>query len=301
MGRANLIRTEKVPGMVTSMLQDYQQSSWLPMWKNTAETKLDYEVQAVLSSVYDSHGWVADDVHSDSGSRHVALRLRRLRSYILARELNKYDGIMNLLLERALMSPYTLILFNQETGFVEVWREDGSFVIIYDVGGSVASRGGRELSVRSLDKHFDGGYNDHTSEPSHHIPDLYAMAGAAWTTQESDRVIARILYWGSSYVPNSNPSELSSPLFKSLALYIPTAPRPLHTSALGAQTKKCIRLLTMYVQKVTMPFVKHQWIKDGREVVFEMIAKVKRWCDEGVLRAFGGAEEEIKQVEWEDG
>ena len=26
----------------------------------------------------------------------------------------------------------------------------------YDIGGSVASRGGREGSVRSLDKHFDG-------------------------------------------------------------------------------------------------------------------------------------------------
>ncbi|KAF9040910.1 hypothetical protein BJ165DRAFT_1406905 [Panaeolus papilionaceus] len=233
---------------------------WEVRYEDREEVKndnieLDYKVQAVLSSVYDSHGWVADDVHSESGSRTL-----------------HYPCM-----------------------------EGGCFVIIYDVGGSVASRGGRELSVRSLDKHFDGGYNDHTSEPSHHIPDLYAMAGAAWTTQESDRVIARILYWGSSYVPNSNPSELSSPLFKSLALYIPTAPRPLHTSALGAQTKKCIRLLTMYVQKVTMPFVKHQWIKDGREVVFEMIAKVKRWCDEGVLRAFGGAEEEIKQVEWEDG
>ncbi|KAF9040960.1 hypothetical protein BJ165DRAFT_1406927 [Panaeolus papilionaceus] len=209
-----------------------------------------------------------------------SLMIRRLRSYILAHELNKYDGIMNLLLERV---------------------EGGCFVIIYDVGGSVASRGGREGSVRSLDKHFDGGYNDHTSEPSHHIPDLYAMAGAAWTTQESDRVIARILYRGSSHVPNSSPSELSSPLFESLTLYIPTAPRPLHTSALGAQTKKCMRSLTMNVQKVTTPFVKHQWIKDGREVVFEMIAKVKRWCDEGVLRVFGGAEEEIKQVEWEDG
>ncbi|KAF9040875.1 hypothetical protein BJ165DRAFT_1406880 [Panaeolus papilionaceus] len=177
-----------------------------------------------------------------------------------------------------------------QTGFMEVWREDGRWT---ERDSIVASRGGRELSVRSLDKHFDGGYNDHTSEPSHHIPDLYAMAGAVWTTQESDRVIARILYRGSSYLPNSNPSELSSPLFESLTLYIPAAPRPLHTSALGAQTKKCIKSLTMKHTKVTTPFVKHQWIKDGREV--------KRWCDEGVLREFGGAEEEIKQVEWEDG
>ncbi|KAF9040961.1 hypothetical protein BJ165DRAFT_333217 [Panaeolus papilionaceus] len=31
MGMANLIRTDKVPGMVRSMLQDYQQSDWLPI------------------------------------------------------------------------------------------------------------------------------------------------------------------------------------------------------------------------------------------------------------------------------
>ncbi|KAF9040902.1 glycosyl hydrolase family 92-domain-containing protein [Panaeolus papilionaceus] len=209
---------------------------------------------------------------------------RRLRSYILARELNKYDGIMNLLLERALMSPHTL--FNEETGFMEVWREDGSFVIIYDVGGSVASRGGRELSVRSLDKHFDGGYNDHTSEPSHHIPDLYAMVGAAWTTQESDRVIARSEYGdrleglsGMHIFPYCG--QMSAWFMCTAVGFYPISP--------------------VSGEFVMTPFVKHQWIKDGREVVFEMIAKVKRWCDEGALRAFGGAEEEIKQVEWEDG
>ncbi|KAF9040916.1 hypothetical protein BJ165DRAFT_1406901 [Panaeolus papilionaceus] len=167
----------------------------------------------------------------------------------------------------------------------EVWREDGRWT---ERDSIVASRGGRELSVRSLDKHFDGGYNDHTSEPSHHIPDLYAMAGAAWTTQESDRVIARncgqmsawFICTAVGFYPISPVLGEFPPLQIPGPLHPHRSPPPTHLSS-GAQTKKCIRLLTMYVQKVTMPFVKHQWIKDGREVVFEMIAKVKRWCDEG--------------------
>lgn len=31
---------ERVPGMITSMLQDYQQGGWLPMWKNIVETNI---------------------------------------------------------------------------------------------------------------------------------------------------------------------------------------------------------------------------------------------------------------------
>ena len=31
---------ERVPGMITSMLQDYEQGGWLPMWKNIVETNI---------------------------------------------------------------------------------------------------------------------------------------------------------------------------------------------------------------------------------------------------------------------
>lgn len=34
------VAPERVPGMITSMLQDYQQGGWLPMWKNIVETNI---------------------------------------------------------------------------------------------------------------------------------------------------------------------------------------------------------------------------------------------------------------------
>lgn len=35
-----LFAPERISGMVTSMLQDYQQGGWLPMWKNFCETNI---------------------------------------------------------------------------------------------------------------------------------------------------------------------------------------------------------------------------------------------------------------------
>lgn len=35
-----LTTPERVAGMITSMLQDYQQGGWLPMWKNLVETNI---------------------------------------------------------------------------------------------------------------------------------------------------------------------------------------------------------------------------------------------------------------------
>ncbi|KAF9037030.1 glycosyl hydrolase family 92-domain-containing protein [Panaeolus papilionaceus] len=388
-----LFTPEKIPGMVRSMLQDYQQSGWLPMWKNIVETNImvgthadsliaeavlklkgtrgfdeqldldlaweavwkdatvppvrdwevryedreenvDYEVRAGLSSVYDTHGWVADDVHSESASRTLDYAYDDYAAYVLARELNKSDETMSFLLERALMSPFTL--FNDETGFMEARNKDGgwagegsgwtegdkwaySFDVIHDVGGLVARRGGRENFVRSLDEHFDGGHNDHTNEPSHHIPYLYAMAGAAWKTQERVREIALsdykdgpeglsgnedcgqmsawFIFTAMGFYPVNPVSgeyTVGSPLFESLTLHIPNASKPLHISALGARTKKYVKSLTINGQHVLTPVIKHEWIKDGGEVVFEMSAEVEAWGgEEGLMRAFG--------VGWEDG
>jgi putative alpha-1,2-mannosidase len=106
---------------------------------------VDYEARAGLSSVYnvEGKGWVADDVHSESGSRtldyaciycFILARLRILidspadddyAAYKLALALGKPANITDFLLERALKAPFTL--FNNETGFMEARNADGSW------------------------------------------------------------------------------------------------------------------------------------------------------------------------------
>ena len=130
-------------------------------------------------------------------------------------------------LNRSMTTPFTI--FNNATGFMEArdasgdwagqdagWTEGDmwaySFDVVHAVDKLIAARGGKAGFVRSLDEHFDGGgqkqiyqdiiphspafpgHNDQTNEPSHHIPYLYALAGAASTGQERIRNISSVYY-----------------------------------------------------------------------------------------------------------
>jgi len=99
---------------------------------------------------------------------------------------------------------------------------------VHDIPQLIEKRGGKVEFVRSLEEHFNGGHNDHTNEvrveiitsclsvdyfcqPSHHIPYLYALSGAAWKTQERVREIAHSNY-------NNTPVGLSGVCQSSLRL-----------------------------------------------------------------------------------
>jgi hypothetical protein len=47
----------------------YFQTDVIPFSYYDRQENVGYEVRAGLSSVYATHGWVADDVHSESASR----------------------------------------------------------------------------------------------------------------------------------------------------------------------------------------------------------------------------------------
>jgi putative alpha-1,2-mannosidase len=113
---------------------------------------------------------------------------------------------------------YPIFLINLPTG--DKWAY--SFDVVHDRPRLIEKRGGNASFVKSLDIHFDGGHNDHSNEvhsslilmlllstdscpnlkPSHHIPYLYALAGAAYKTQERVREIAQANY-------NNTPTGLS--------------------------------------------------------------------------------------------
>ncbi|TFK34481.1 glycoside hydrolase family 92 protein [Crucibulum laeve] len=372
-----LFAPERVPGMIASMLADYKEGGWLPMWKNIVETNImvgthadsliaeavlkgvkgfdtelawdavwkdasvppvgddtveysdreenvDYEVRAGLSSVYDDpgKGWVADDIHSESASRTLDYAYDDYAAYVLARELGKPANVTNFLLERSLRASFTL--FNDETGFMEARNADGSwagedrgwtegdkwaysFDVVHDIPELIKRRGGNESFVNSLEEHFNGGHNDHTNEPSHHIPYLYAFAGAAYKTQERVREIARDNYnntptglsgnedcgqMSAWYLfsamgfypvnPVSGEYVVGSPLFDTLTIDLPPSPssgksNKLIIRATDAPTKPYIKSLTINGEKINVPFVRHDQIANGGEIVFEMSNKIEAW------------------------
>ncbi|EKM76066.1 hypothetical protein AGABI1DRAFT_63655 [Agaricus bisporus var. burnettii JB137-S8] len=379
-----LFAPERLPGFVHSMLLDYKQSGWLPMWKNIVETNImigthadsliaeavkkgvtgfdrelaweavwkdatvapkddattqyddrqenvDYEARAGLSSSYnvEGKGWVADDLHSESASRTLDYAYDDYAAYVLAKELGKPEA--EFLLERSKRTPFTL--WNEKTGFFEARNDDGSwagedrgwtegdkwaysFDVVHDIPQLIEKRGGNVGFVKSLEEHFNGGHNDHTNEPSHHIPYLYALSGAAWKTQERVREIAQNDYTNTPtglsgnedcgqmsawYLftslgfypvnPVSGEYVIGSPLLDRVDIELPPPPGEVHGKNLtivslgGSKLPyvKSVQVNGVYLEK---PIITHEQIIEGGVIVFTMSGRIEEWGnDPQVLQA----------------
>ena len=98
-------------------------------------------------------------------------------------------------------------IFNPKTGFMQArnfdgswasptagWTEGGAWVytwdVLHDVPGLIQLMGGSKNFNDRLDAYFEGGHNQHTNEPSHHVGYLYDFGGQPWKTQQKVREIA---------------------------------------------------------------------------------------------------------------
>ncbi|KXN88545.1 hypothetical protein AN958_07181 [Leucoagaricus sp. SymC.cos] len=375
-----LFAPERVPGMVTSMLNDFREGGWLPMWKNIAETNImvgthadsligeafrknvtgfdselawdavwkdatvpptndsamvygdrqenvDFEVRAGLSSVYNdpNRGWVANDIHSESGSRTLDYAYDDYAVYVTAKTLGKPENITSFLFNRSQRAPFTL--FNSETGFMEARNVDGSwagpdsgwtegdkwiysFDVVQAVPELIQHRGGNVSFVKSLEDHFNGGHNQHTNEPSHHIPYLYSFAGAALRTQERVRDIALANYnntpvglsgnedcgqMSAWYIfsamgfypvnPVSGEYVVGTPFFDEMTIDWPqtssdghqSGSRRLTIKSPEAPRKRYIKSLTVNGESAMLPVLLHEQVAGEGTIVFEMSDKPEEW------------------------
>lgn len=365
-----LIAPERIPGMVRSMLQDYVEGGWLPMWKNIVETNImisthadsliaeaviknitgfdletayaavykdatvppfedwiisyydreegvGYEVRAGLSSVYEEHGWVANDIHSEAASRTLDFAYDDYAVSVLAAYLG-HDEDAAFFRNRADTAPFTI--FNKATGFMEARNANGSwagqdegwtegdmwaytFDVIQDIPGLIAHRGGNASFVQFLDEHFDGGHNDQTNEPSHHIPYLYALAGAASKGQERIRQIAAANYnatidglsgnddcgqMSAWYIfsalgfypvdPVSATYVIGTPFYDKITIDLPGVAQPLVITSNGAPTMPYVKNVTVNGESFDAPIITHEQIASGGEIIFEMAAEPQEWA-----------------------
>ncbi|EIM85302.1 uncharacterized protein STEHIDRAFT_60062 [Stereum hirsutum FP-91666 SS1] len=371
-----LLVPERIPGMVQSMLQDYKEGGWLPMWKNIVETNImvgthadsliaeavlknitgfdletayeavykdatvppvddstisyfdreenvGYEVRAGLSTVYDTKGWVADDIHSESASRTLDYAYDDYAVAVLAKLLNKTKDA-EFFLNRSMVAPFTI--YNNETDFMEArnasgawagedegWTEGDkwaySFDVVHAVHELIEARGGKAQFIRSLDAHFDGGHNDQTNEPSHHIPYLYALAGAASKGQERIREVTKANYNNSVvgltgnedcgqmsawYIfgalgfypvnPVSGDYVIGSPFFDSITIRLPNAARPLKVTSNGAASKPYVKSLIVDGQPTKEPVITHQQIANGGDILFDMSEQAEAWASSTIAK-----------------
>ncbi|KAI0762350.1 glycosyl hydrolase family 92-domain-containing protein [Fomes fomentarius] len=374
-----LLAPERIPGMVQSMLQDYLEGGWLPMWKNIVETNImvvgthadsliaeavvkgirgfdletayeavrkdatvppvddwnitysdrqqnvGYEVRAGLSSVYATKGYVGSDIHSESASRTLDYAYDDFAVAAVAAALSKHSDA-EFFRARALSAPFSI--FNDDTGFMEAKTANGSwagptvgwtegdmwaytFDVLHDFGTLIERKGGNASFAAFLDEHFNGGHNDHTNEPSHHIPYLYSLAGAASKSQELIRDIAKSNYNNSVdglsgnedcgqmsawYIfsalgfypvnPVSAEYVIGTPFFDKVTIDLPGANKPLVITSIGAPTKIYIKSVTINGKELDTPHLAHEDIASGGHIVFEMSETPQEWGSSTLVSSF---------------
>ncbi|EST07730.1 Glycosyl hydrolase family 92 [Kalmanozyma brasiliensis GHG001] len=184
-------REEYTPLEVRAGLTFYNESGYVPLdgWSESTSRTLDY--------AYDDHAIavLADMLGKESEAEFFHSRSKNYRHVF-----DHGQGLMAARLKNGtfLVQPLPDPRGRQE-GFTEGNSFDYSFDVVQDVPGLAELVGGRDKLVALLDRHFGEGHNDQSNEPSHHIPYLYSLLGAASKTQ---RLVRDISHEGYSDQPD---------------------------------------------------------------------------------------------------
>ena len=285
------------------------------------------EVRAGLT-LYMSKGYVPNDMWAESASRTLDYAFDDYAASVVASHANQTTYASQLLARSA--NYHTL--FNSNTTFMEAknangtwagslqgWTEGDDWVytfdVMHDVPGLAALFGGRANLKAKLDAHFEGGHNDHTNEPSHHVPYLYAAIGYPASTQNLTRAIAYENYNATSaglsgnedlgqmsawYVfsamgfypvnPASDEYVVGAPFFEEMRIRWPVGvlgdegdgadngtEHETVISAPGAPTKPYVKSLHVDGAVVMSPMLRHGQIVRAGRIEFEMADEPQEW------------------------
>ncbi|RMX77139.1 hypothetical protein D0869_10108 [Hortaea werneckii] len=281
------------------------------------------EVRAGLT-YYLEHGYVPNDRWAESGSRTLDYAFDDYAAAVVAGHAGDVTAAKNL---RHRSQNYHNI-FNTKTGFMEAknangtwagseqgWTEGDDWVytfnVMHDPEGLAEMVGGPAKLKAKLDEHFQGGHNDHTNEPSHHVPYLYAAIGYPASTQNLTRAIAAVDYNATSaglsgnedlgqmsawYVfsalgfypvnPASDEYIVGAPFFEKVSIRLPAGAgsggeggreHELKITAPGAPTMPFVKSLHVDGKVVDRPVLAHGQIVKARHIAFEMADTPQLW------------------------
>jgi predicted alpha-1,2-mannosidase len=186
-------------------------------------------------------------------------------------------------------------------GFTEGDQWTYAFGAMHDAPGMIEMMGGKEKFAARLDENFAGKHYRHDNEPGHHYIYLYDYCGQPWKTQDLVRkhtsenfrnepigingnedcgqMAAWYIFGVMGFYPVSPASAeyaIGAPQFPGLTLqYIADGkPRTLHIIAANlSEENKYIQKVTLDGRVLDKPFITHQQIINGHQLIFEMGAK----------------------------
>lgn len=294
-------REEFTPYEVRAGLNAYDTMGFVPLdrWDESTSRTLDY--------AYDDAAVAVVGRLLNKSASEVARLEKRSRNYR-----NVFDNSTGRMAARFSNGTFLSQPLDKPTGrqlgFTEGNEWDYSFDVMHDVEGLAELVGGKEKLIKLLDEHFEGGHNDQSNEPSHHIPYLYAMLGDPASTQRRVRSIAAeafsdtpdgyagnedcgqqsAWYWFTSVLgvypvsPISGEYIVGSPFFDRVEIQLPSRRREGQSTNLtivapGAGQKQYVRSLKINGKKVTKPVVTFPQIVQGGLWEYEMSEEAVQW------------------------
>ncbi|CAG7944319.1 unnamed protein product [Penicillium salamii] len=287
------------------------------------EPGTSYEVRAGLTS-YMQQGWVSNDAWSEAGSRTLDYAFDDYACSVVATHAGQVEAAAELMTR----SQNYANVWNNETQFMQArnangtwanstfgWTEGDDWVytfdVMHDVKGLAMLFGSPEAFRDKLNAHFEGGHNDHTNEPSHHVPYLYSALGYPNRAAEVIREVAWANYNATSgglggnedlgqmsawYVfsalgfypvdPASDEYIVGTPFFEEVSIRLPSGvstggvggqERTLEIRAPGATTNPYVRGLKVDGKSIKAPVLKHGQIVRAGKIEFEMSATPGSW------------------------
>lgn len=281
------------------------------------------EVRAGLTT-YLEKGYVANDRWSESASRTLDYAFDDHAAAIVA----THAGDITASVELRTRSKNYHTLYNHNTTFMEARNDNGTwagrdqgwaegddwiytFAVPHDPQGLAELMGGREKMKTKLDEYFDGGYNDHSNEPSHHAPYMYAAIGYPAATQKLVREIAWKEYNATSaglsgnedlgqmsawYIftalgfypvdPAGDEYIIGSPFFEKVTIKFPKGAgtggiggkeRTLVIEAPGATTKPYVKGVRVDGKLLDKPLLRHGEIVGAGSIVLVMSDRPQEW------------------------
>jgi predicted alpha-1,2-mannosidase len=285
------------------------------------------EVRAGITA-YISSGYVPNDCWAESASRTLGYAFDDYAASVVAQHAGD-NTTSSLLLNRS-QNYHTL--YNTNTGFMDAKNANGTwagsaqgwtegddwiytFNVMHDPLGLAKLLGGRQKMKEKLDEYFGGGHNDHSNEPSHHAPYLYAAIGFPANTQSLTRLVAWENYNATSAGLSGNedlgqmsawyvfsalgfyPVNLaldeyvvSSPFFEKATLKWPAGvafggqggeEHELVITAPGAATMPFVKGLKVDGVNATTPVLTHGQLVSARSIAFEMASTPQDWGSMG--------------------
>ncbi|MEO5593696.1 MAG: GH92 family glycosyl hydrolase [Chitinophagaceae bacterium] len=275
---------------------DYEAQAGLTYFKKIGYIPVDKTAESVSRTIEYSI--------DDYAVAQLAKSLGKLDDYEQLTQLsnnykNLYDTATGFLLPRKLNGQFDEK--NKDSiweGFTEGDQWTYTFGAMHDVPGMMTMMDGPEKFAAKLDENFAGKHYRHDNEPGHHYIYLYDYCGQPWKTQELVRkhttenfrnqpigingnedcgqMAAWYIFGVMGFYPVTPASgmyAIGAPQFPSLTLKFIAAGKLRKFTIIAkniSEKNKYIQKVSLDGKPLTAPFISHQQIVDGHQLVFEM-------------------------------